>query len=1106
MATTIINANNIPKATGTGFEGPAPDVDLPVVEGLSTQVEDTPREPLHVTVRPSRRAELDEVEVPTPEEIDPSTKPTTSQNTWETLRPVIESGASRENMRKELASITGVSEDDADLEIIKATSDRIKHAIKNGGTEEDVLNYMLNKGYDKEVIKSSLEFAKKGGNWEIGAWKPEKDPAQAQKLVNLYDNVFSKYSTSAKGIRGFFGDAEAAKGYADDIAELDNSMVVYLNEQGFNAGLNPVTGSVMITDENGMVQDVSPEMLPALWHSKYEAVGAIAGGLSGGYAGARAGAVATAPVPIPQVKAAGVVGGGVIGAAVGGYTGAAAGRGLDLMQNSAALKLELEGKFYASQMHEAGLADIIIGAGLGVAFKGGKATYKTAARSVLKARDTFLAGNTNGAIKVLKENLHASDGQAQEIIKGFNERLQDPIQVDRFFGQGEASPNEQAIAALALTQQGATGMVRQALSKNPKAANAVRMAIDTRAKDLNRVIQSSTDENIGALIRKDLDAYRQDVKDFYGIIKKEGADQVDGTDFLFDVNKLAVDPLIKTIRKGMDIKKKESILGHIENIEAATTNRTFSGLLDFRQVLNDIKYSGDLKATDVKAIDDVLNKIDPVIAKAAKKYMADGDTWNANWKLAKSEYSQMKRLEINNMYKAITNAKTERSIQLSLNRYGNDLDVDAAEFNAVTARLSPATKAKTEIAALNNLTRKYTLGSKSEFQAVDFLKLKDAADELNFSTPEGRQFKLLLDDMAKLYKNDPILSRMSGGIEAPGSSQILATSLEGAAQRTLTSVVWNEIRSLLPGKINNQKALIKHLGRVLENPMHSKSVEEFIKAMPERSQGEARSLVKELQAQAAKAGPAAAPTKVKMYKRTANGKLSVSDGTLGKGVYLVDKVSNPQTATKIVSQDVDLSRMATLENISTLVGHDVTEKEIRTIPGLQQQLRDAGYLGIKIDNKAMLFPEQIPGQRFTKPMEERIVSRYAPVKETANTINPTRSDFHYVTDNEEILNAYGASGGVRNDFIAPKNAKILDLSDEATARKVFKDIFNNKLPSGENELDVVMHDLHEGALNIRDPAGNWTAKLKAYMEKNGYQAQSYNGEEAWLPGVLKDKK
>lgn len=1105
---TVLNQQNVQRPTGTGLEGPGPDVSLPSSGQASVE-----QGPLHITVRPNDYQPAPEPE-PSNEEISNDVRhqpnlPKVGDRNWSTLQGYLQSGASRADIAKTMAAETGMNEQDADLDIVQTLAGKAREAYKNGANEGQVFDYMINKGYDPDLANNAIKTAKFSKRWELHNWMPNRTPDDAEELVGLYQNVHSKYSTMLKGVSGALGDTRGAAEYADDISKLNASMIKYLNKQGFNAGQDPETGDITVTSEDGMVQKVDSTFLQSLWNSKYEITGATTGAI----AGARMGVGVAAMAPLPPtagglITRAAIVGGFAYG---GGYVGSAAGRGLDLAMNSYQLKEQLEASFYFNQMTEAGLADIVMGTLGAAAFKAGAKGIKGTSKVVMRAYDHVLAGNKKGALSELKKILHISDDQAKEIIDGFESKLQGQQTVNGMFGPRAFAQEEKDLAALALTQPGAEGIVRQAVSDNPQASNALKISIDRRAKDINKAINTISDPNTGNLIREDLTAYQKDVKNFYGEVKQQGADAIDGTDYRFDIAPLAIEPMMKSIQKGMNPRNQELILAHVMRIEDATTNRTFSGLLDLRQALNDFKYSKTgLKAPDLEAINKVINKIDLQVNKAVKEYMPNAKQWSENWTTAKTEYAKMKQLEENVLFRRITSAaNNEASIQRLLNKWGNDTDVDKETFNAVMERLSPATRSKAETAAIKNLTKKYTYGEVGDFQATNFPSLNEAIKELNITTPEGRRFAEGVNDMAKIFKNDPNLSSISGNLVIPTPASI-ATTFEGKVKMSILQTVWKEMLHVIPGRQANSKALVKHLSNVLDNPMNFKSTEDFIKAMPETSRTEMRSLVNDLRAQVAKA-PKQQPSKLKMYKQTKTGKLSTSDGALGKGVYLVDKVAKPLPDSKVVSHEVDLKRLATMDQISSLVGRDVSEKEIRNIPNLQQQLRDAGYLGIRAEGKAMLFPENIIGQNFKQPLEGTVYHGSG-LSISANEFKPGLAGRSFFSETKEDALNYAAEHGERA-VVNSYNIKGNFINIYSNEFKNFaKNILSNKLPKEYQSWDDVVLELQVNPEFILNKPHDEAAEIvnNFIRSKNADGLTTGNkGELSILPErvnkILKDK-
>jgi hypothetical protein len=468
-----------------------------------------------------------------------------------------------------------------------------------------------------------------------------------------------------------------------------------------------------------------------------------------------------------------------------------------------------------------------------------------------------------------------------------------------------------------------------------------------------------------------------------------------------------------------------------------------------------------------------------------------GKQWLSNFSKAKSEYSKMKVLEGNTLFKLLSRkGATEDNLQKTLSRYSSDKDVDMEVFNEVVSRLSPATQIKVEGAAIKNLVNKNTMGASSEYQAIHFPQLREDMAQLNIQTAHAKNIFKVVDEFAKVYKNDPRLASISGKTIAAAPSQALTTDLKKKADFAIISNIWNGMAKYGFTRNANNLALVHQVDKLFKNPMHAKTVDQLLKDIPKEDVPAMKSLIKELQIQTAKEGPKAAPTTINMYKQSKSGKLVVTDGALGKGIYLVDSIKNPVNKGNIVKQEVDLSKLATLESIASLVGKPVDVKSVRTIPGLQQKLIDKGFTGIRLDGKAMLFPD--------KP--SRTVYRSAPTKETASELTPrSRAEFVYAgtKDTAEIYSV--GNKNVTSSFKVPKGAKLLELAEPAVQDKIFKEFFKGKVPEGLTKEEL-WFDLHEGALGVAT-----NKRLAKYLKDNGYVGHSFGAEEAYLPGVLKDK-
>ncbi len=872
-----------------------------------------------------------------------------AENNFTKIQEALSQGYSRQEIAKYLQQNLGVDPDEADRQVIESVQSKIKDAQAQGYTPDEIKNYLIENRYDGSIIDSALKTAEVPRSWKKYEWDPNTPAEEAQDISDLYKNVYGKYSTMGKQVLGFV-DEQSGIEARREINQLNISIAEKLKEEGIDAFINPSSGDLMMRDENGIEQEVDSSFVNDIYNSKAEVTGAITGGIYGAKLGAKVpGKAKILAVPVMS--------------AMGSMLGSSIGKAADMTINAAILKEDLEANLYMQQMKEAAIFDGVMNVVGTAVFKSGKHGYK----AIMRAYDFALAGNSKGAYKALLENMQISDDQAKALVEQWEK-----------FNQKAApgkSAEEKAIAVISSTQQGAESMVKYSAAKDPRLANVIISDIDQRAKGLISAVDGIADENVGKFVREDLGKYRQDVKDFYGLIKNQGADAINGTDFRFNFEKLAIDPVLNNIGKNItDPKLQENFIAHMSRIQGASKDRTFGGLLELRTAVNDFKYSKTgMSKADKEALDSVLNRIDGQIGKAVKEYMPqDGAAWVKNFSKAKEEYAKMKVLEQNAIYRFVTKkTRSEASIQQALSRFGGNKDVDMELYEPVISRLSGATRAKVEGAAIKNLVNKYTLGEMADKQAIHFPALYDAMKGLNLQTQEGKNLLRVTEEMSKIFRNDVNLSRVSGNIAVPKFQSLLVTEPVTAIKLSLIRTVFNGLMRFVPGKTGNTASLLNKVDKVLRDPLHARSAEDLIRSMPKGQQAEMQSLIKQLQIETAKAPKKAAPTTGYMYKQTTTGKATVTNGALGKGVYLVDKVVKPSEGSKVIKQEVQFNKLASMQDISNLLGREVTEKELRTMPDLQQKLIDKGYLGIRVEGKAMLFPEttvgtKVPKQSFAK--------------------------------------------------------------------------------------------------------------------------------------------
>lgn len=1112
-------------------------IELPIMEMPEEQAA-VPNEPLRIVVRPTdakAKQETDQRTFRSDEEIASEATQQQAQpkpDVWGKVGKAIKQGISRDDAAEYLAGQLQISVEEADAELVQSVQKRIKAARATGVyTDEQITQEMAKQKFDPSLVEAAMKGAHIDQKWQQYDYNPNVRVEEAAELEGLYSNIYSKYSTALKEFQGIW-DEDKGRAARTEINGLNAAISAKLNERGYQTYIHPTNGDIMMKNEQGQEQEVDSGFVRGLLNSKSELTGAVAGGTLGaavggqvgGRIGGTLGAVAGSMImPGFGTAAGGIAGTGMgktigagIGGIIGGSAGAAGGRGLDMAYNALALKEQIEVKVYLTQMKEAGILDATAGI-IGVtAFK----TVKSGYRGIIKAYKLVTSGNTKGAYKALLENLNVTDDQAQEMVRTY-----EAINAKKAVG---ANKEQKAISVLTTTMQGGEIPVAKAAAQDPKLYRSVITDIDERAKGVMRAADSVADENVGQLVRNNLKEYQSDVKKFYGEVRDQGSSAVDGTDFRFNLEKLAIKPVLDNIKKSISNPAvRERFVSLAERVEAASGDRTFSGLVDLRQVVNDFKYSKlKLNKKDLNALNTVLNRIDGDIGAAAKKYVPNHKDWLANFNKAKVEYAKMKQLEVNALYKLITRkGATEQTIQSALSKYGKNNDVNMEVYNAITERLSGATLAKVEGAAIKSLVTKNTFGGTTDFQATHFPALVEDLKQLAVTTPEAKAVVNAVTEIAKVFKNDAVLSGLSAGTPSAKIQSAMSASLLAKAKYSVMQQLWNSMQRLVPSQGHNNLALVGQVSKLLENPMHSKTAEDFIRGMPKPSQADMRSLVKELQIQTAKAGlkPKSQVEKdwLHMYKQSSSGKMTASDGALGKGIYLFDKIANPTSDMKVIRHEVNLSRMATIDDISTLVGRQVDVKELRNIKDLNQQLADKGFLGIRVEGKAMLFPETTLGVKAPKSVPKASsVSKGTQQAEQLNLsadknfIDVDTSTYHggravikasdmeagesgraYFSNDKKTAGDYaydkdGNSTGIINEYRL--KGKFLNVNGPAFIDFV-KKTFNNKLPDDADTWEDLAFEVSVSSDRIREAGKNLSHKEAENLVNNFIKSQKAIG-------------
>jgi len=387
--------------------------------------------------------------------------------------------------------------------------------------------------------------------------------------------------------------------------------------------------------------------------------------------------------------------------------------------------------------------------------------------------------------------------------------------------------------------------------------------------------------------------------------------------------------------------------------------RAFENLLELRKTINELR--GDTRFgsfTHSNQLKAALTSIDKEIAVAARTHMPKGDVWLKQWKASNTEYSKMKQLEHNVLYKALTSPRVDHDAAVSA-LTKSMMYTDPSTFMQVMGKLPVKTRKGVEGAVLKSLISKYTVGIEAGKQALNFPMLASDLEKMAFTQPDARDLKRTVREIAEVFKNDPFLQAVTGKIPLPKFQQALTDSLEGKARYAIASSVFNAIRARIPFDKNaGRAALVHNLGKILDNPRDAKTTKEILAALPDDP--ELKTAMHQLAIQFVEKGVPEHYGKVPIYRVAKPGDFQKASNTkIGTGVlYYTDKATAQriakETGTKVKEVFQLHKRIATPEDVTRALGHELSPEELKSDETLQL-LKDRDFAGIAIDNKVLLF-------------------------------------------------------------------------------------------------------------------------------------------------------
>ncbi len=774
----------------------------------------------------------------------------------------------------------------------------------------------------------------------------EYDEKSTRELAVAADNVLSKHSDLFKFAKGFaLEDPKLIREATKAFQEVDYSIANSLRSMGRN---------VEVTDQGLVEIDAQGHAKPlseGFWSDAGHAL--MAGEKELGSALIGAGVANYYALPFIKRSAAylsklpwvpgKVIAGAMIVAAdtVGGAIGATGGRGLDIAYNSYAVKQDLELEFYKNQMVETGIFGLMMGPISSMGLRGAAGLIRT----VGKAGRTIMDGNTKGAYEALQKFTNLDEDQIAEIVTRY----------EKVSGlKLEGTKETKAFEVVTKTQADSDALAKSAAQYNPSLVVELSREMDSRAKQVIKLTEESSPDNIGIVVKDELEKYTTKVKDYYSKVKLNGIKQV-GKENSININKVPIDKFISELNENIHNKALRKI---VKLHKEVTTGNSFKSLVELRSSMNGLKYNTALADfVEFKDISKIVTQLDRQIASVATKDMRNGDIWLKEWKTANKAYSNMLVTEKNVLYKALTKkGVTTDNIVKSLSKYVTSID---GTFMKVVGNLPPKIRDQMEGSVLEHVTKKYTAGDVEGLQAIDFPALTEVLSSVSFKSTKARHTKRAVKMLSEVFKNDKKLHRLSDDIHVDKGGSTMTDDLLRKLHWTFVNKVFGRMKSMVPFSENAKYiALGLKIEKAMRNPKDHKAVSALIEEFPKDE--EIATGIRQLALVSAEFGENVVQPYVQMHKI---GAPAVKNGKYGRGIYWSTDVADIKgragpNKLRTSKRDMLPERIATEADIKSVLGvEEITDDLIKNSPSLQQKLQERGYDGFAVKHDVLIFTE-----------------------------------------------------------------------------------------------------------------------------------------------------
>lgn len=725
---------------------------------------------------------------------------------------------------------------------------------------------------------------------------------EATELLASLRVVHPDQTFLATNVAGLFGNEAASRAAEANAVASVNAIQKSMEAKGYPIIWSDDVGNWVLKDNPEVVVD--NDMLRSIYEDVWAARGELGGAIGGAIAG---GKLAARKTKNPWAIAGGVVLGGAIGSVAGteyDYYREAMRHGLEMKADVAMRKA-----FNAAELSLVG-----DGAAWAVA-----QVFKASIRGGQRFIDLVRGGDLPSAQKALFSHSNVTEEEADEIVRQLSEIMTVP-------GRNQM---EKRIAGVVMTQPGGEGILRAAVNVRPRAGQALVRSVNDRAQSLLKQVDELKNPQAAKTLVEDLNAYVHDTKMYFAEVKEVAARSSKSSNFSFDYDKLAIDPVLQSLKNGIESPQvRQRFLLQMRKVRQLGTTRTFTDLLELRRLVNDFKFNKRISSSkDFEALNDVIKGIDAEIERGAFEAVDEPQRWLQSWRDANKAYAEMKSVEKNALFKVMTRpGVSPKVIAQGLTKYITSID---GTFHEVMSKLPKSSRSRVEAEVLSTMVDKFTHGtSTGGFRAIDFPSLADELRKIPFTTKENRALASAVDQVGEVFKNDVMLSNARGPLNIPRFQSYLTTDPVVRAKFELASGIFNRVKQMVPGEQQQDLALVNTLAKLLDEPMDKDIVQEMYRLAGDNIdvQNQVAALQKEMAKQRASEAEASG-VRVKLF---------------GKGKILSLK---PGKGASDAAESIAQGRIATAEQAQQIaVANGVNPADVKQMDEL---LEAHGFLAVQ---------------------------------------------------------------------------------------------------------------------------------------------------------------